>query len=346
MKSEPEIVQINTADKTELQMLPGIGPRLAERIIHYRHVGGNLTDLLQLAQVPGISRKLAQRMTKTIDWSIPTPTPQYAAWLKPTGVLAAFVVTGFLLVFLLSPLLKEILSQFGSLDGASIALISITINIAVLLLTFGSMALAFFWAAAAYLPGSNGWPIRTSLIITALAFMVLLVASVLGFWMMPNSTGFLSHGWRMMPLVATVAFIVYILYGPQLIVLTTEDPLHLVNAARLFDLSLLPLAIAVLALCYVESGDKTIFHLFVVWAGTMFMVQGLILARKGSCFKEGLETRQADETASRTSIQLLDDADPTTTWRVRQGQLLVVVGATLVLYAAMQLMQTVLTRWV
>lgn len=49
-----EKININTADLSELQELPGIGETLALRIIQYREENGPFTDILQLKNVEGI----------------------------------------------------------------------------------------------------------------------------------------------------------------------------------------------------------------------------------------------------------------------------------------------------
>jgi len=47
-------ININTADKSELDTLPGIGPSLAERILEYRQTNGGFTDIEELKKVTGI----------------------------------------------------------------------------------------------------------------------------------------------------------------------------------------------------------------------------------------------------------------------------------------------------
>lgn len=47
-------VNINTADKAELEKLPGIGPILAGRIIEYRQANGPFRDITMLKAVSGI----------------------------------------------------------------------------------------------------------------------------------------------------------------------------------------------------------------------------------------------------------------------------------------------------
>ena len=338
MKSKSHTVQINTADKNELQMLRGIGPRLADRIIHHRQVDGSLSDLQQLTKVTGISRKQATRLIGNIDWSTSTIEAHGRSWLLP-----ALVVAVVILILSLNPMLSEVLSHLTRLDGSPTATISATINVAVLLLTLGSMTVAFSWAVGASSPGSNGWLIRVSLTVAAFAFVALLVAIVLGLWVAPGSADALKHAWRVMPLVATVVFVVYMLFGPQLICRLRTPP-QLVSTARLFDFSLLPLAIGVLALCYVEQGKETVLHLFLAWAGTMFTVQGVTLARNRSWFEESLDARHADNTLGLgPAAQIPAEADPATAWYVPTGRILLVIGATIVIYATWQLLKTTLT---
>jgi len=48
------VININTADASQLQTLPGIGETLANRIIEYRNANGPFTNTLQLKLVEGI----------------------------------------------------------------------------------------------------------------------------------------------------------------------------------------------------------------------------------------------------------------------------------------------------
>jgi competence protein ComEA len=50
----PAVVDLNTADATALDTLPGIGPVLAQRIVDYRTQHGRFTDIIELEDVSGI----------------------------------------------------------------------------------------------------------------------------------------------------------------------------------------------------------------------------------------------------------------------------------------------------
>ena len=53
-KSNNEFVNINTATQTELELLNGIGPSLAGKIIEYRNKNGKFKNIEELKNIPGI----------------------------------------------------------------------------------------------------------------------------------------------------------------------------------------------------------------------------------------------------------------------------------------------------
>ena len=55
-------VNLNTADATELQRLPGVGPAMAERILDFRKEHGKFDDISQMQDVKGIGPKKFEKM--------------------------------------------------------------------------------------------------------------------------------------------------------------------------------------------------------------------------------------------------------------------------------------------
>lgn len=55
LPEEPVRVNLNTATASELEELPGIGPKLAERIIEWREENGGFVSVEQLQDVDGIA---------------------------------------------------------------------------------------------------------------------------------------------------------------------------------------------------------------------------------------------------------------------------------------------------
>jgi competence protein ComEA len=53
-----QLVNVNQADATALDALPGIGPTLAGRIVDYRKLNGGFTKLSDLGKVAGIGKSL------------------------------------------------------------------------------------------------------------------------------------------------------------------------------------------------------------------------------------------------------------------------------------------------
>ena len=51
------VVNLNTASQAELEALPGIGPKTAERILEYRQKNGSFKKIEDLMNVKGIGEK-------------------------------------------------------------------------------------------------------------------------------------------------------------------------------------------------------------------------------------------------------------------------------------------------
>lgn len=64
-------IDLNTASVVELQTLPGVGPRTAERIVEYRDTHGPFAKVEELMNVQGIGEKSFLKMRQLVVVSTP-----------------------------------------------------------------------------------------------------------------------------------------------------------------------------------------------------------------------------------------------------------------------------------
>ena len=62
----PALIDLNTADATALESLPGIGPALAGRILSWREEHGNFLSVDGLTDVPGIGPATMERLRELV----------------------------------------------------------------------------------------------------------------------------------------------------------------------------------------------------------------------------------------------------------------------------------------
>lgn len=65
--SAGKIVNINKADKEDLETIPGVGPSMAEKIINYRTENGDFSSVEDLKNVSGIGEKKFESMKEYIS---------------------------------------------------------------------------------------------------------------------------------------------------------------------------------------------------------------------------------------------------------------------------------------
>ena len=55
-------IDVNSAEEAQLDLLPGIGPRLAARIVEERRTAGSFASLDELVRVAGLGPRLVERL--------------------------------------------------------------------------------------------------------------------------------------------------------------------------------------------------------------------------------------------------------------------------------------------
>ncbi|MDO4607156.1 MAG: ComEA family DNA-binding protein [Bowdeniella nasicola] len=61
------LVNVNTADASQLQTLPGVGPALAQRIMEHREKNGPFTSVTDLDDVPGIGPGMMDKLRDRVS---------------------------------------------------------------------------------------------------------------------------------------------------------------------------------------------------------------------------------------------------------------------------------------
>ncbi len=82
-------VNINTASAQQLQMLPGVGPSLADRIVEYRKANGDFKSIEQLALVRGIGEKKCEALKPYLGLSGETTLAAKVHSPRPSGATRA-----------------------------------------------------------------------------------------------------------------------------------------------------------------------------------------------------------------------------------------------------------------
>lgn len=66
VSSRKQIINVNKADISELEKIPGIGRSIAQRIVLYREEKGEFKDIEELKEIKGIGEKKLKRIKEYI----------------------------------------------------------------------------------------------------------------------------------------------------------------------------------------------------------------------------------------------------------------------------------------
>lgn len=100
-----QTVNVNTAGAEELQVLPGIGPQLAEEIIADREANGPFAGIQDLARVKGISDGLVNKLQSRI-----TASADQALVVRPGTTVTSAQVRAALKPYAAEPSIREVQS--------------------------------------------------------------------------------------------------------------------------------------------------------------------------------------------------------------------------------------------
>ena len=75
------VINVNTATREELMMLPGVGEKTAPAIIEYRKANGQFKSIDDMTKVKGVSRKKLEKLRPSLvltgqNTYIPSPSPK------------------------------------------------------------------------------------------------------------------------------------------------------------------------------------------------------------------------------------------------------------------------------
>jgi len=72
-RMQSELIDLNAATSVELETLPGVGPRTAERILEYRREHGRFERIEDLMDVRGIGERTFLRLRPLVTVGVPEP---------------------------------------------------------------------------------------------------------------------------------------------------------------------------------------------------------------------------------------------------------------------------------
>lgn len=267
------LIRINEATAEELQALPSIGPKRADRIIRYREQVSPLTHYSHLATAAGIGHNRARDMARHIDWS--------AAKRPWTASILFAACAGIACIFLYHYALQgEYVAGPG--PGSSLYFICILL---ILSGSFVAIVTQLLANLSLRIPGA-GW----FAVIGFASGIMLLAALVLTTFLSGSDDRFTTHVIETGELTLFISIIIVLLYGPGWHVRSSLRGFG--AAAIIFDLSQVALGTITLAVLTIQHRPALIAVLFGLWAGVTLGINSRELIQGRSSYVGSLTERE------------------------------------------------------
>lgn len=314
MSAPSSPIRINEANAEQLIKLPMIGEKRAARILRFREEVGPIDSVNTLASAAGISLQLATNIANEIDWGMPRAR-RHPPWLA----ISSLVITAGVIAFSLFDADLD-RSASGSVYNASVVLILAGCGFAVAdILTDASHR----WAQVVHIGTLSLLACGVSLFLA-----LLLMAALTG-----GDDTLSQHifsGWRF---ALFVGLIIALQLGPDMTMRIIPDRAPIVS--QIYDLTQLPLAVAIYVLVPIGQDDSLMEEIFCLWAGVVFVMNGRLLAKGSSSFAGMLDSEE------RAIIEFVDREA-----RRSVGLLLRIAGVVLVAAGALIASTAAIDGWI
>lgn len=318
------LIKINEATAAELQQLPMIGPRRAERIIRYREEVSQITSEEELALATGLGITRARTLAARLEWAS-KPTPSFARLIPPVAI---FLVSLALIFYGAHEITLGTAGPVGTMYNAAILMVLM----ACLSTIIGLLGRELNFASRLQ---------RPTLIISIAAFSAgfLMLLSLVLINVIIEQHG--QHILQTLKFVMYSGLVIYLLYGPDIhyrISIQQASPSGtLRRAAMIFDYVQIPLAWLAMILAWVVNTPSLIEEIFSLWAGVIFFFNGLEMAKGRSSWLATLSGKDRD----RVHFLVREEADTfevDTRVQRMNGVILLLTGVALPVVALMGLL--------
>ncbi|MBQ76287.1 MAG: hypothetical protein CMQ20_14870 [Gammaproteobacteria bacterium] len=276
------LIPVNQATIDELQVLKGIGPKRAERILRYRLEVSKIANVYDLATAAGISLKQANTLSTLVAW--------HGGQFKATSLLApavTFIGSYLLVIYSVSEISFRLNSPTSMLYNASLLLIMI----GCISVTFEQL---FSFASQQRLTSRFLITLSAASSLLGIASLISLVSLNL---ILDLSPAFSEKTTATTNFIIFVFLIVFLLYAPGMHLkrISLYDPSATKNldmAALFFDVGQLTFAVLILLILVAFNSNLWVEELFAIWASVMFMSNGAEMLQGRSAYISLLSDRE------------------------------------------------------